>query len=146
MLRRWWVIQGLRRAGIDVAVHGEWGNPAYHGENRVRLINRSKIFLNIPRFAGEFAGLRFILGLVNGALIVSEPLYDSYPFVAGEHYVSARRREMPDVIRYYLTHEYERAEVVERGRQLVMSQLQYENCMSRFFSLIRQRYHEERGV
>ena len=144
MLRRWWAIQQLRRAGIDVTVCGGWGNPQYFGENRVRLINRSKIFLNIPRFAGEFAGLRFVLGLVNGALIVSEPLYNSYPFVPGEHYVSATRREIPDVIRYYLAHEDEREEIAERGRQLVLEQLRYDDCMEKLFQLIRERFHEER--
>ena len=146
MLRRWWAVQKLRLAGIDVMMCGQWGNPKYFYENRVKLINRSKIFLNIPRFAGEFAGLRFIIGLVNKALIVSEPLYNSYPFVAGEHYVSATRREMPDVIRYYLSHEDEREEIAERGRQLVLKRLRYDDCMEKFFNLIRQRVHEERGV
>jgi|GEM_PF-1384848 len=121
-LRRRMKLAYLRRRGVDVLALGDWKDPSLWGEARTRLINRSKIFLNIPRFRGQFALLRFALGASNKALIVSEPLYKPEPFVPGEHYVEASYEQMPEVIRYYLTHEKERREIAENGYRLATGQ------------------------
>ena len=119
-LRRRLKVAYLRRRGVDVTAAGDWNNPNYWGEERTRLINRARIFLNIPRFEGQLALGRFILGACNKSLIVSEPLYNSAPFVPGEHYIAAEYKEMPSVIEYYLNHEEERARIAEAGYRLTL--------------------------
>jgi hypothetical protein len=136
-LRRSLKIGRLRRQGVDVTVRGGWHSPQYWGDSRTRLINRARIFLNIPRFAGQFALLRFTLGASNRALIVSEPLYNSAPFVPGEHYVAAGYGEMPRVIRYYLAHEEERRRIAENGYHLTMEKCLISHSVDRLAECIR---------
>jgi hypothetical protein len=136
-LRRSILIARLRRLGVNLTVRGGWHNPECWGDSRTRLINRTKVFLNLPRFAGQFALLRFVLGAANKALIVSEPLYNSAPFVAGQHYVAATYREMPRVIRYYLEHEDERRRIAENGYHLTMEKCLMSHSVDRLAECIR---------
>jgi len=137
-LRRRLKLAYLHWRGIKVTALGDWNNSAYWGEDRVRLINRARIFLNIPRFRAQFAHLRFVLGAANKALIVSEPLYNSFPFEAGRDYVAAGYRDMPDAIRYYLTHEDERREIAEAAHRLVMEKCSLAASVDRMAASIKE--------
>jgi hypothetical protein len=136
--RRSLQIARLRRHGVNVTALGDWHNPEFWGESRTRLINRAKIFLNVPRFAGQFALLRFALGACNKALVVSEPLYNSAPFVPGEHYVVATYPEMPGVIQFYLAHEEERRKIAENGYHLTVNKCLLSHSIDRLADRIRQ--------
>ena len=81
---------------------GSWSDPAFWGENRIRLLNRAKIYLNLLRYPGETSYLRLITGAANKTLVVSEPMYKPAPFIAGTHYVSTPVEEMAGVIRSLL--------------------------------------------
>ncbi len=61
--------------------------------------------LSVGRFPGTFVGVRFLIGVACGALVVSEPLYDPSPYVPGEHFVQAPISELPGVIERYLGDE-----------------------------------------
>jgi hypothetical protein len=137
-LRRRMMIGNLRRRGVNLTALGDWHDSSLWGESRTTLINRAKIFLNIPRFAGQFAFLRFTLGASNKALLLSEPLYNSAPFVAGVHYVSAPYREMPELIRYYLTHEEERSKIAEAGHRLTVEECRLEFSWDRLAECLRE--------
>ena len=117
---------------------GSWSEPAFWGENRTRLLNRTKIFLNVQRFTGEFSGLRLALGLANKALVISEPMYNPAPYVPGKHYVSATIEEMPEVIDYYLTPDGERERLVNEGHRLVTQEVTMKQSVSRMLVLIRE--------
>lgn len=132
-------VRRLRRRGVDVTALGSWTDPATWGESRTRLINRAKIFLNLQRYPGELSGVRFILGMANRSLVVSEPVYDPAPYVPGKHYVSATEEEMPDVIAYYLAHEEERRRVADEGHRFVTRELTMERSLARILELIRER-------
>ncbi len=95
-------LRRLRREGVAVSVAGSWRDPRYWGEHRTQLLNRVRILLNLPRRPGEMSGQRLLLGMANGALVISEPIYDSAPFTPGEHYVSVPLDEMPAAIGSYL--------------------------------------------
>jgi hypothetical protein len=137
--RRRWLISRLRRRGIKVIEAGDWADPAYWGENRTRLINRSKIYLNVQRFPGEFSGLRLVIGMANKALVVSEPMYSPAPFVPGKHYVSATVEEMPHVIEYYLAHDAERERIVSEGHNLVTEHLPLSRSVHQLLELMNDR-------
>jgi hypothetical protein len=141
--RRKRLIRRLRRDGVAVQAMGNWSDPNCFGENRRRVLNRTKILLNLQRYPGELSGIRLILGMANGALVVSEPMYKTGPYVAGEHYVSATIAEMPDVVRHYLAHEEERARIVDAGRRLVFERVTLQRTVARMEELIAVRLEQE---
>jgi spore maturation protein CgeB len=94
--------------------------------------------MNIQRFAGEFSGLRMIHGMANRAMVISEPMYKPDPYLPGQHFVSAPVEQMPDAIRYYLTHEREREEIATAGHQFVTQELTMERSLTRILELIRE--------
>jgi len=136
--RRKRLIKRLRRSGVNLLAMGSWTDPAHWGENRTRLLNRTKILLNIQRYPGELSGLRLILGMVNKALVISEPMYNPAPYVPGKHFISATIEEMPEIINYYLTHDDEREHLVNEGHRLVTQEVTLARSVSRILELIRE--------
>ena len=135
--RRKRLIKRLRRRGVNLLAMGSWSDPACWGENRTRLLNRTKIFLNIQRYPGDLSGARLILGMANKALVISEPMYNPAPYVSGKHYVSATVEEMPAIINYYLAHDDERERIVNEGYRLVTQEVTMARSVSRILELIR---------
>jgi hypothetical protein len=121
--RRRRALRHLRRAGLDVLALGGYGKSGVWGEERVRLLNRTKILLNILRFPGAPTLLRLTMGMGNGTLVVSEPLVDPYPYVPGEHFVSASLDEMPAVVARYLADDQERLPIARAGQRMAMEEV-----------------------
>jgi hypothetical protein len=136
--RRRRIIRALRARGVPIETAGGWNNPAFFGEHRTRLLNRTRILLNLGRHPGELSGQRMLLGAANGALVVSEPIYRPAPYVPGRHYVSATLEELPRAIAYYLAHESERAAIAARARALVTSEVTLERSVRRIVALMRE--------
>lgn len=130
------LIARLNSAGVAVRGEGSWFSGPTWGEGRTLLLNRTKILLNLSRFAGEFAGLRLILGMANGAMVVSEPIHLPEPFIPGTHYVEASAEQMPKVLRYYLDHPDERRQFVDRGRRFVTEELTLRRSVQRIMELV----------
>lgn len=127
--RRRAALRHLRRAEITPTVQSSWSDPAGYGESRLRLLNRTRILLNILRHSGEFSGLRFVLGAANGVLVVSESVYRPDPFVPGVHFVEAPLEEVPAVVRHYLAHEDERLAIATAARRLVEGELRLDRSV-----------------
>jgi len=136
--RRRRLIKRLRRRGVNLLAMGSRFDPACWGENRTHLLNRTKIFLNLSRFPGELPDTRLILGMANKTLVISEPIYNPAPYVPGKHYISAPIEELPEVIRYYLTHEDERERIVNEGYRLVTQEVTMACSVSHILGLIRE--------
>jgi len=118
--RRRRALRALRRRGVEVTALGAWHDQAYWGENRTRLLNRARILINISRHRGDLADDRFILGMANRALVISEPVYRPEAFEPERHFVSATIDEMPAAITRYLSHEEERRAIVEEAHRFVV--------------------------
>ena len=129
--RRRRILDELRRSGLNITVLGDWSDPNLWGDRRTALLNRAKVFLNVLRFPSEFSGLRFMLGAANGALIISEPVYDSFPFVPGDHYIRATLQEMPALVRHFLNHEDDRQRIVKQAYTLVTQDLTMERSVAK---------------
>lgn len=143
--RRRGVIACLRRRGIEISTAGDYFDSTCYGDDRTRLLNRSKILLNILRDPGLSLGQsRLTLGMANGALVISEPLYRPDPFVPGLHYVSATIEEMPATIGYFLRHEAERHTIVEAAYRHVRTEMTEAAATARILDLMRERLSSAR--
>jgi hypothetical protein len=128
----------LRSRGVDVVAKGSWSDPACWGEGRTELLNRTRILVNLQRYAGDVSHLRLIMAGAAKTLLVSEPMYAPEPAVPGEHYVSVTVEEMPDAIGHYLAHEDERRRIVENAYRLVTEEMTAERSVGAIVSLIGQ--------
>ena len=115
-------LRELRRHGVHVVAKGSWSDPSCWGEGRLRLLNRARILLNISRHPGNLADDRFLLGMANGALVISEPVYRPEPFVPGRHFLEAEIDAMPALIEHYLAHEDERRAIAAEARRFVLEE------------------------
>ena len=129
-------LRRLRRKGLEVTAVGSWSAPEYWGTQRTRLLNRAKVMLNISRHPGDLADLRFILGMANGACVVSEPVHRPAPFQPGEHYVSLELDAMPESLPGLLATPGLRTPITEAGHRLVTGELTLERSVARLLDLI----------
>ena len=129
--RRKKLLRRLQDAGIDVTVRGSWHKTegALWGEERTRVLNRTKIVVHLQRYPGKVASKRFVLAMANGAMVVSEPSYRPDPFVEGKHFVSATIDEMPQVIRHYLENSEERERIAAVAHPFVTQHLTWRKTM-----------------
>jgi len=134
--RRRKLLSRLQRDGVQLDQMGGWFDPAFWGQNRTRLLNQTKIFINIARHPGELPGMRLILGMANKCLVVSEPIYEPGPYVPGKHFIASSVNEMPDAIRYYLDHPEKRQVIADAGHRLVTETLTLERSVKRILTLV----------
>jgi hypothetical protein len=69
-----------------------------YGEQRCAWLNRTRILVSLHNYSWNPAWIRFLMAARCGTLVVSEPMNDEHPMVAGVHYIAATAEEMPAVI------------------------------------------------
>lgn len=104
------------------------------GSERNALLRRSKVVLNVSRRPGDFVGWRLVLALATGSVVVTEPLVDPFPFVAGEHFVEAPLDGLLDAARGLIADEPTRRRIAEAGQALLTGELRMARCLSRAIS------------
>ena len=135
--RRTKILRRLARAGVEVASVGGWDTASgAWGEERTRLLNRTRVLLNLARHPGLLSGMRLQMGMANGALVASEPIFDPGPYRPGEHFVEAPLSELPALVAHYLEHEEERAAIAERAHRFVTEELTLAASVDRLVELI----------
>jgi hypothetical protein len=102
-----------------------WGN------ERGELLRRSRVVLNVGRTPGIFAGVRLVLAIAAGAVVVSDPMTDPYPFVAGVHFVEAPLEGLLDAARELCADEPRRRLMVDAGQALLAGELTMGRCLGR---------------
>lgn len=122
----------LAPRGLELVLAGE----GCFGDRRSELLNRARVSLSLASHPNETQGLRFLMSMGCGALVVSEPLYDPAPFRAGEHFVEAGVLEMPRVIASYLSREAERRAVVRSARDFITLELTMGESMKRIMGVL----------
>ncbi len=94
------------------------------GQARTDLLNRAKLSLNLTNYPWEVPGIRFVMSMACGAVVVSEQLGEPWPFLdGGEHFASARSEELPQVILRLLDDDAERSRLRETGHAFVTQDL-----------------------
>jgi hypothetical protein len=134
--RRRRIIRRLESLGVRVLVKGDWHDPSCWGESRTQLLNRTKILLNFPRTEGEMSGARFVLGISNQALVVSEPVYRPDPYIPGQHFVCAPLDQIPDVVAHYLQNEPARTAITATAYEHLMANVRQEQSASALLQLM----------
>ncbi len=99
------------------------------GEERGSLLRRSRVVLNVGRTPGNFVGVRLVLALAAGAVVVSEPMADPFPFVAGVHFVEAPLDGLLDAARELHADEPRRRRIAEAGQALLVGELSMSRCL-----------------
>lgn len=121
--RRGRLLQQLRSdikvVGIDLLMIDGEENPYVFGEERTRLLNRTKIMVNLLREEWDDNSMRFSLAAHNHALVITEPTLSHSDFVPGEHLVETPIERLAETICYYLTHETERKRITDQAYQLI---------------------------
>lgn len=142
--RRRALLNRLREQGVNVLVRGSWNDreAGLWGEERTRFLNRTKILVHLQRYPGKLAGKRFILGMANGAMVISEPVYRPEPFVDREHYASATIEKMPEVIRHFLANPAERERIAQAGHRFITRDLTFTRVMKEVLSVVEERLAE----
>jgi hypothetical protein len=134
--RRRRILSSLKQDGVDVLTVGSHSpTKGYWGEARTELLNRTKILLNLPRLQGHLPDIRLIVGMANGALVVSEPLVLPAPCVPGVHYVESPAEELTTTVRSYLEDDAERARIASAAHGLVTKGLTLEQSFERLLEL-----------
>ena len=117
--------------GVKIHMVDNVENPFVFGEERTRLLNRTKITLNLLRTWYDENSLRICMAAPNRSLVVSEPLLPHVPhYEAGIHYVAAPSVDkLAETILYYLEHVDERLRIVEDAYQLLTTTLTMRNSI-----------------
>jgi hypothetical protein len=126
----------LSEKGIDMLVVDGVEQPYVFGEERTRLLNRSKIVLNLLRKPWDNNSMRFFLASANKATVVSEPVLAHIPFLPEKHFVERPIREIPETIEYYLAHEAERKVIADQAYRLGVEQLTMRASLEKILSAI----------
>lgn len=126
--RRQRILPGLFAAlesrGVKVSVQA-----ALYGRQRTEYLNRCRVMINVLRAEQDFVGQRFTLAAANKVLVVSEPLNDSAPFIAGKHLIVAPLEQMADTVCEVLHDEERRSRLADQAHDFVTRELTVGNMM-----------------
>jgi hypothetical protein len=118
------VREDLQKYNINLTIYD--GCEEYLSD-RTHYLNRVKVLLNIVQSPGDWTSHRFLLGMANKALIVTEPVPDLGPYKRGHkrgHYlIETPIEEMAQKIDFYLKNDHERKKIVEKSYQFIRSEL-----------------------
>jgi hypothetical protein len=115
----------LARHGVNMYVADGDEKPLIFGEERTRLLNRTKLTLNVrTRWFNSGFTFRFHTVAGNRCVVVSEPFLTHVSnYKAGEHYAEAPPDQLAEKIMHLLTHEDERRAIAERAYTLATTEL-----------------------
>ena len=120
----------LRAAGFNLKVVTR----DCYGDERTRLLNRTKILLNIHKFPWEFPGMRLLMGMSCRTLVVSEPAPDTQPYQDGVHLVLSPAAELGETLIRYLQSPSQREEITDRAYQFATEEMALDTRLARALS------------
>jgi hypothetical protein len=121
----------MQRHGKVMNIYDGVTNPFIFGDTRTEILNRTWFVANVF-FSGptDELSIRYFISGANGAVVLTEPGLNKYPFVPGTHLVEAPVSEMSDKIFYYLDHPQEWEEISHNMTSLIQNELTLRNSIS----------------
>jgi hypothetical protein len=111
--------------GAVVRLDGVWG------AERDAVLRRTRVVLDVQRVPGNFTGLRFLTAFAAGAVLVTEPLDDPYPFVPGMDHLEAATADLAATVAAVLADEPRRREIAWAGQARLTSDLSMRMSLER---------------
>jgi len=128
----------LAPSGVRIQTNYDFNPSGAWGDERNALLRRAKVFLSIYRYPGDGSGMRFSMGMGSGALVVSEPVADPDPFVAGTHFVQAPVPVLADAILAALSDEPARLAMCRAAQDCLRAQYSLQGSAERILALLRE--------
>jgi len=128
--RRSAVIRSLEQAlppSVPLLTIGE----GLYGEDRARLLRRTRVVLDVHRVPGSFTGLRVIMAAAAGAVLVTEPFEGPTPFAPGVHHVEAPADRLAEAVCGILRDDSLARRLVEAAQSLLRGELAMAACLGR---------------
>jgi len=120
----------LDELGLNMHIHDGLEKPFIFGEERTNLLNRTWFVLNILTSPTDELSIRYYIAAANGAVILTEPSKNEYPFKNNVHLVECPPEKMAETVSYYINHPKEWQRISQNAYQLVSQELTLENSIS----------------
>lgn len=101
-----------------------------YGEARTRILNRSKIILNLQKFPWEFPIIRLLMAMACKTLVVSESAGDPGPFLEDRHLIVRDAGELGEALVTYLARDDERARITDAAHAFVTEEFTLASLLS----------------
>jgi hypothetical protein len=134
--------RGLERHGYTMWVADDLEKPLIYGAARTRLLNRSKITLNLlSNWHDNALVYRFPMGAGNHSLVVSEPTlaHDDH-LTPGVHYALSQSGCMLETLMDFLQDAPTRQPLVQAAYHLVTHQLAFRQSVRQLLNIIQERF------
>jgi spore maturation protein CgeB len=133
-----WLKSELERRGLKMCIFDGEQNKFIYGDERMEILNKTWFVININSSgATDELSIRYFISGANGAVVLSEPGLNKYPFKDGEHFVESTIKEMPDKICYYMNHPDEWQKISENMSQLLQNELTLEKSLEKILSNVK---------
>lgn len=101
----YWLRNELEKRGLKMNIYDGQENEFIFGNTRTEILNRTWFVLNVF-FSGptDELSIRYYIAGANGAVVLSEPGANKYPFEPGTHILERKLEEMPDTIMDHIEH------------------------------------------
>ena len=126
----YWLKDQLEKRGLTMLIFDGVNTPFIFGEKRTQILNRTWFVANIYEHLTYDLSVRFIHAGANGAVVITEPSPNQYPFVPGIHMVECPVKEMPNRIMYYISHPEEWEKISSANFKLISEELTLERTIS----------------
>ncbi|RME42335.1 MAG: glycosyltransferase family 1 protein [Caldilineae bacterium] len=142
----YWLREELVRRGHTMLLFDGHENDFIFGEARTHILNRTWFVANIF-FSGptDELSIRYYIAAANGAVVITEPGQNRYPFIPGKHLVECPVEQMPDTIEYYLAHPAEWQAIAGNMLHLLQTEITLEKSIARLLARAEAILHRRRN-
>ena len=119
----------LKEHGHRMLIHDNQERPFIFRSERTQVLNRAWFVLNVLTHPKDELSIRYYFGAANGAVVLTEPGENEYPFVPGRHLVECPVARMPDKVIYYLSHQEEWRAISTNMLNLMQEELTLEQSI-----------------
>jgi hypothetical protein len=128
----YWLRRELEKKGLDMRIYDGKEADFIYGDERTAILNRAWFVLNVY-FSGptDELSIRYYIAGANGAVVLTEPGKNKYPFIHGKHIVESDLEKMPEIIDYYLENSHEWATISRNVIDLVSNEFTLERSLKK---------------